>query len=59
MMQSVFGLSAYLITVIAIVAITIRSLELYRRIKVIRHHPEESHSNDDNDIFQSEIGFSA
>ncbi|GBL22832.1 hypothetical protein EMGBS5_08260 [Clavibacter sp.] len=32
-MRSVFGLSAYLITVIAIVAITIRSLELYRRIK--------------------------
>jgi Fe-S oxidoreductase len=42
MMQSVFGLSAYLITVIAIVAITIRSLELYRRIKAGQADPTRS-----------------
>ena len=41
-MQSVFGLSAYLITVIAIVAITIRSLELYRRIKAGQADPTRS-----------------
>jgi hypothetical protein len=42
MMRSVFGLSAYLITVIAIVAITIRSLELYRRIKAGQADPTRS-----------------
>ena len=42
MMRSVFGLSAYLITVIAIVAITIRSLELYRRIKAGQVDPTRS-----------------
>ena len=41
-MRSVFGLSAYLITVIAIVAITIRSLELYRRIKAGQADPTRS-----------------
>lgn len=41
-MRSVFGLSAYLITVIAIVAITIRSLELYRRIKAGQVDPTRS-----------------
>ena len=41
-MQSVFGLSAYLITVIAIVAITFRSLELYRRIKAGQVDPTRS-----------------
>ena len=42
MMRSVFGLSAYLITVIAILAITIRSLELYRRIKAGQADPTRS-----------------
>ena len=42
MMRSVFGLSAYLITVIAIIAITIRSLELYRRIKAGQADPTRS-----------------
>ena len=41
-MRSVFGLSAYLITVIAIIAITIRSLELYRRIKAGQADPTRS-----------------
>ena len=41
-MRSVFGLSAYLITVIAILAITIRSLELYRRIKAGQADPTRS-----------------
>lgn len=41
-MRSVFGLSAYLITVIAIVAITIRSLELYRRINAGQADPTRS-----------------
>lgn len=41
-MRSVFGLSAYLITVIAIVAITFRSLELYRRIKAGQADPTRS-----------------
>ena len=41
-MRSVIGLSAYLITVIAIVAITIRSLELYRRIKAGQVDPTRS-----------------
>ncbi len=41
-MRSVFGLSAYLITVIAIIAITIRSLELYRRIKAGQVDPTRS-----------------
>jgi len=42
MMRTVFGLSAYLITVIAILAITIRSLELYRRIKAGQADPTRS-----------------
>lgn len=41
-MRSVLGLSAYLITVIAIVAITIRSRELYRRIKAGQADPTRS-----------------
>lgn len=41
-MRSVFGLTAYLITVIAIVAITIHSLELYRRIKAGQVDPTRS-----------------
>lgn len=41
-MRSVLGLSAYLITVIAIVAITIRSRELYRRIKTGQADPTRS-----------------
>ena len=44
MIEGALGVLAYLITVVAIVAISIRSLELYRRIKA--GQPDPTRSND-------------
>ena len=44
MIEGALGVLAYLISVVAIVAISIRSLELYRRIKA--GQPDPTRSND-------------
>ena len=44
MLETILGVIAYLITVIALVAITIRSLELYRRIKAGQPDPTRSNN---------------
>ena len=43
MLETVLGVIAYLLTVVALVAITLRSLELYRRIKA--GQPDHTRSN--------------
>ena len=42
MLETILGVIAYLLTVVALVAITIRSLELYRRIKAGQPDPTRS-----------------
>ena len=44
MLETVLGVIAYLLTVVALVAITLRSLELYRRIKAGQPDPTRSNN---------------
>ena len=44
MLETILGVIAYLLTVVALVAITIRSLELYRRIKAGQPDPTRSNN---------------